>query len=57
MNDTRLVAWSAMLDDIRTEAYDMAGTLQSDDPHRMALNALRRSVNKAIDDIKRLEKL
>lgn len=57
MNDTRLLSWRSMLDDIRTEAHDMAGMLRSDDPHRIVLTALRRNVNEALEDIKRLEKL
>lgn|GEM_PF-5641936 len=57
MNDTRLLQWAAILDEIRTEAHDMAGMLPSNDPHRIVLTALRRNVNEALDDIKRLEKL
>jgi len=57
VNDTRLLQWAAILDEIRTEAHDMAGMLPSNDPHRIVLTALRRNVNEALDDIKRLEKL
>ena len=57
MNDTRLLQWAAILDEIRTEAHDMAGMLPSNDPHRIVLTGLRRNVNAALAHITRLVKL
>lgn len=68
MNDTQPTQWeqsfraaSACLDDVRTEALDMAGMIPTSDERHFVLTALRRDVNNAItaidSAINRLEKL